>query len=97
MTESNVPATLSSDQRAAVLAQAVVKEVGRGHRVESQTNLQAILVKGKRPNHVLHLLLSVLTVGIWAIFVWLPLAIFMSEKRIVLQVDDFGNVLRQKA
>lgn len=26
----------------------------------------------EKPNHLLHLVLSVLTVGIWAIFVWLP-------------------------
>lgn len=35
----------------------------------------------ERINHVLHLILSVLTAGIWALFVWLPLGMKNSASR----------------
>lgn len=40
---------------------------------------QRLFVKQK-PNHVLHLILSVLTVGIWALFVWIPLTMIAASK-----------------
>ena len=54
-----------------------------GYRLESRTDTRATVVKGKRPNHVLHLLLTVFTLGVWAI-VWIILSITMHEKRIVI-------------
>jgi hypothetical protein len=41
---------------------------------------QSLFIK-PRINHVLHLILSILTVGIWALFVWLPLGFINSGKR----------------
>lgn len=35
----------------------------------------------QRVNHVLHLILSVLTAGLWAVFVWLPLGAKNSATR----------------
>ena len=61
----------------------VAQHVSAGWRVESQTPSQAVMVKGKRPNHLLHLILSVLTVGLWLI-VWLIVALAAGEKRRVL-------------
>lgn len=58
--------------------------VRKGWRVESQTDEMATMVKGKRPNHLLHLILTVLTLGLWGVFVWLPLSIFKHEQRMVL-------------
>lgn len=49
-------------------------------RLESRTEHAAVMVKGKRVNHLLHLILSVLTVGLW-LPVWLILAIAGGEKR----------------
>jgi hypothetical protein len=74
------------------LANAVAGKVAAGYRVESQTDMQSILVKGKKPNHILHLILTVVTVGLW-LFVWIPVAIFQKERRTVLTVDDYGTVL----
>jgi ribosomal protein S14 len=34
-----------------------------------------------RVNHVLHLLLSIVTVGLWAVFVWIPLGMKNSAAR----------------
>jgi hypothetical protein len=74
------------------LANAVAGRVATGYRVESQTDMQAVLVKGKKPNHILHLILTLVTAGLW-LLVWIPLAIFGGEKRTVLTVDDYGTVL----
>lgn len=30
------------------------------------------------PNHTFHLVLSVLTAGVWAVFVWLPVALLAA-------------------
>jgi len=85
----------SPDERKDALAAAVAREVGSDSRVriESQSDYQAVLVRGRRPNHVLHLILSLLTLGFWAVFVWLPLVLFGGEKRSVITVDERGNVL----
>jgi len=81
-----------------LLAQAISREVAGGWRVESQSDVQAVLVSGKEINHLLHLIITVVTVCIpvWA-FVWLALWIINKPKRLVIQIDDYGNVLRQLA
>jgi hypothetical protein len=78
------------------LAQAVQREVVAGYRVESQTDINAVLVKGKSVSHILHLILSLITFGLW-LFVW-PLVWYLNrEQRLILNVDDYGNVLRMAA
>jgi hypothetical protein len=47
-------------------------------------------------NHVLHLILTLVTFLLWAI-VWIWVAVAGGEKRVILPVDDHGNVLRQEA
>lgn len=56
------------------LTDAVAAYVRKGYRVESQTPTQAVVVYGKKVNHILHLILSVLTLGLWLI-VWLLVGI----------------------
>lgn len=87
------PTFIPDDQRTLILSNAVAAEVGRGARVEAQSYYQAVVVRGKRPNHVLHLLLSVVTVGLW-LPVWIILAVVKHEKRTVIRVDQHGNVQR---
>lgn len=77
------------------LAMAIQREVAAGQRVESQSELNAILVSGKPINHILHLILTVVTCTAWGL-VWIVLAFVGGERRIVLNVDDYGNVLRQE-
>ena len=69
----------------------MANSVRQGWGVQSQTDFQAVLVKGSKPNHVLHLVLTLLTVGLWAI-VWIALALIGSKKHRVIQVDEYGNV-----
>lgn len=85
----------SSDDRKALLAQTVSSEIAQGARIESQSEYQAVLVRGKPINHILHLILTLVTCGIWGI-VWIILASTGGEKRSVASVDDFGNVTVQR-
>ncbi len=79
------------------LANAVASECARGGwRVESQTDVNAILAKGKRTSHGLHLVLSILTAGIW-LLVWPVVWYLNREKRLVLNVDQYGNITRAEA
>ena len=48
------------------------------------------MVKGKPVNHILHLILSLVTVGFWLI-IWVALVIFGGEKREIVEVDAWGT------
>ncbi|MGI5223084.1 hypothetical protein [Nocardia sp. CA-290969] len=84
----------SLDARRQAMAMAVASEVAAGGRVESQTDTTAVIVRGSKPNHTLHLILSLVTCGCW-LFVWPIIAIVQKEHRTALQVDPYGQVLRQ--
>jgi hypothetical protein len=79
------------DERKEALARAVQTEIANGARVESQGDYQAVTVRGHRPNHILHLILTIITGGVWGLLVWLPIAIFGGEKRRMVTVDEFGK------
>jgi hypothetical protein len=89
------PAKKTDEERKALLAQAVANWVHDGWRVESQTDFQAVMAKGHRPNHILHLILTIITLGVWAI-VWILIALGGGEKRAVVSVDEYGNTLAQR-
>ena len=77
-----------------MLAQAMQAEVVTGGRVESQQDFQAVLIHGKPVNHILHLIVSLFTCGLW-VFGWLALVIVGGEKRVMIVIDEYGNILRQ--
>jgi hypothetical protein len=85
----------TAEERKELLARTVANQVASGARVESQSDFQAVVVKGKSVNHVLHLILSLVTIGFWAI-IWIALAIFGGEKRSMVTVDEYGNAAVQK-
>ena len=84
------PLRKSSDERKEALARIVTAQVAHGARVESQSDYQAVLVRGHRLNNTLHLILTIVTFGLWG-FVWLALALIGGEKREVASVDEWGN------
>jgi len=86
----------SNESRKAALERFIAIETKQGYRVESQTDYQAVLVKGKNHSHGLHLFLTIITVGLWGLFVWLPLTIFGGEKRAVISVDINGKANIQR-
>jgi hypothetical protein len=84
------PVRKSADARKEILARLVVAQVAQGARVETQSDYQAVLVRGHRPNNTLHLVLTLVTAGVWGI-VWIALALIGGEKRSVGSVDEWGN------
>jgi len=76
------------------LNQAVSGELARGGRIESQTGSSAVVVRGNRVNHILHLLLTVFTLGLWVI-VWLIISASGGERRRIINADAYGNVSTQ--
>lgn len=93
------PVEVSSEktpqERKELLARTIQGQVASGGRIESQSDFQAVIVKGKPVNNVLQLILTIVTIGFWGI-VWLALLLFGGEKRSMVTVDEFGNVSVQK-
>ena len=48
------------------------------------------MVRGNKVNHVLHLILTLVTVGLWVI-IWLVLALSGGEKREIVKIDEWGT------
>jgi hypothetical protein len=85
----------TADERKVILAQQLQTAAARGLRIESQSEFQAVLVEGKPINHVLHAILTIFTCLLWGI-VWAIIAATGGEKREMVVVDEFGNVVWQK-
>ena len=82
----------SADERKAALALQVSQKVASGMRVESQSDFQAVLVKGKPVNHLLHGILTFFSMGMWGV-VWLILFLTGGQTREIINIDDYGNAL----
>jgi hypothetical protein len=90
--QTSTDGKLSPERRKEILAQALSTRLARPGqwRVETQADYYAVVVGRKPVNHILHLLLSVFTLGFWLI-VWLVVAMTGGEKRYKLSVDEYGN------
>ena len=94
--DAGVPSPASTERRKAALAQAVSREVASsGWRVESQSDYQAVLAKGKNTSHVLHLILTLITFGLWG-FVWIIVAFVNARQTLILTVDEYANVRSER-
>ena len=82
----------SENEKANKLALAISTEVSKGWRVESQSQIQAVLVKGKPINNTLHIILTVLTVGTW-LLIYIPILLVNKRQTKIIRVDEFGNTL----
>lgn len=82
-----MPRPLSDDERKAWLAQQVDEHLRYGWQIESRTDNLASLRRGKPINHVLHLILTLLTCFAWAL-VWIGLVIFAGEKHKTISTQD---------
>ena len=86
----------SSEERKEILSRQIQQAVIRGARIESQGDYMAVIVAGKKVNHILHFFLGIVTAGLWWI-VWFFLIITGGEKRKIITVDEDGHVLTKKA
>ena len=78
-------------ERKSILRNHIVKQVALGGRIEIQEDFSAVLIWGKKPNHILHLILSLVTFGFW-IIVWLLLGMSMGISRRLYTIDDYGFI-----
>lgn len=93
--DPNTP--LSVEDRKRLLADALRATVVRdGGAVQSQNDFDAVVSYGKPVNHTLHLLISVFTCALWAVFVWPWVALFGGQRRAVFTVDEYGRVHKSK-
>ena len=98
MNEAVLPATAAPadpDTRKAALARTVANQVRDGWHVQSQTDYQAVLVKGKRTSHGVHLFASIFTATLW-VPVWIVMIFRNRDRHRVVDVDAYGNVNIQK-
>jgi len=82
----------TDDERRQILGWEIQARAARGGRLELREGESAVIVYGRPCNHLLHLLLSVFTLGIWAI-VWLWLALTGGERREFVHVDESGETI----
>lgn len=80
---------ISDEQRRKILEEQIVMHQAGGKRLESQIGFQAVLVTEKKPNHLIHLILTFLTGGLWAL-IWIYLVLTSKDLREILQVDEYG-------
>jgi hypothetical protein len=75
---------------------ALASAVAHGWRVEYRDHTSAVIAGGAPCNHILHLLLTMFTCGLWAP-VWLIIAATSGTKRLMLVVDPHtGTVLERR-
>jgi hypothetical protein len=86
---------VSSDaERQLVLQKKIADYTAMGWEFKSQSQFSAVFIKRKKVNHILHLILSVVTSGFW-LLVWLALVLInmnaIAETK-VISIDERGLV-----
>ncbi|MET0492930.1 MAG: hypothetical protein ABW000_07330 [Actinoplanes sp.] len=76
-----------------ILDSEVARHVAVGWAVESRSDTMAVVVSTAKPNHVLHLLLTLVTCGLWAV-VWFVIAVTSKTRRVSLVLNPDGTVTR---
>jgi hypothetical protein len=96
-TPADVPARarLSVEDRVERLNGAIAQETGAGGRLKSHTATHAVIAYGggKVLLHITFAVLTLFTCGFF-VFPWIVWANTMRERRVTLEVDPYGNVIR---
>ena len=82
---------LKPAQRRRLLSQQLAVMEEEGKRIVFRGDYQAIVADGTPVNHILHLMLSFFTVGLWAI-IWMVDISFHKETKEFVRVDIKGIV-----
>lgn len=93
MTDTQTPAPLSDEARAAILNREVAKHAQQGWTVQAVTPGQAVLGKNKRIGWFWNILLALVTGGLWLIVVLIRV-INRKKNTLVITVDPYGKVKR---
>jgi len=81
----------TEQERAEIMTQTVFELQANGFKLVTREPTRAVFVHGKNPNHVLHLLLSLISLGFW-IPIWLLITLGVKEKNRVVTVDENGDL-----
>lgn len=99
MTEVSL-SEVSPPNRQAQLDAIVANRVARGARVESTSGSVVVLVSGRNINHVLHVILTVmtLTAWFWLVYLWLLSwnGVLFGERRSSIRIDENRRIIEQK-
>ena len=87
---------ISADERKQILNENIILNQTGDKRLESSDGFQAVFVTQKKTNHILHLILSLVTGGLW-LPLWILLALTRTKKREVLRVDEYGTASLEPA
>lgn len=82
---------LSLSQRQEILQKEIEKWVSRGYSLESRTETRAVLSRKKKIRLITHLLIALLTAGIWLLVV-LWQVINRKSQTVTISVDERGRV-----
>lgn len=85
----------TEEQRKGMLDSALNLYGAKGFRIENRSDYQATVSKGKETRHVLHIVLAVVTGGLWLV-VYIPLWLVTGIRRRLVSVDEYGNTIEQK-
>lgn len=81
---------LTDEQRTHRLEQELQRLAMAGWQVDRYTDPFTVTVRRRAPvNHVMHGILSVLTLGLW-LFVWLVIVMVPRTQRTTVRVDEAG-------
>ena len=85
---------LSVEERQEILQREIAKLVAKGYQVQSSSATMAVLSKKKKIRLITHILIAVITFGIWLL---VPLWQMINRKQNMLTVlvDEFGSVRKK--
>lgn len=89
--ETSSKIKINAEERKQLLEKFIIKQVAQGWRLNAQTENSVVLEFGKKPNHVLHFLLCIPTIGFWLI-VWIILSLSMTIRRKTWIISEFGEI-----
>lgn len=81
----------SLEVRREILSRTILEMVADGFTVISREDTAVVFSEGKKANHILHLLLSIVTFGLW-LPVWIIVGVNGRERRRLVSVDENGEL-----
>ena len=83
---------VTDEDRKRLLQEAVDNLMLKGNaEIVHKADYAAVVLRGKKVNHILHLLLALFTFGFWLPF-WLFISLAGNTRRKTIQVDKSGKV-----
>ncbi|MCY3866163.1 MAG: hypothetical protein OXG68_12065, partial [Chloroflexi bacterium] len=89
--DEEIGSTISANEREQILDEVILVYQTEGKRIENRVGFAAIVVTPKKTNHVLHLIISFVSGGLW-LPMWLLVALKNRDEREILHVNEYGSV-----